>query len=395
MNFLKHYTLSSILFLLCFSVKSQEKTLKTEGVVLDKTKLSIPYAAVGIPSKYIGTSSNEDGVFYLELSKSNLLDTLEVSSIGYLTSKILVKDFFALNKKIVTLEEDIVSLDEVRVLNPEEYVQLAFKNLKNNTVNSVHELKILNRFFFLESEKAKFFVEHYIKVKDRGPKGGGGVQRIEVVEGRKSADYRVFKGNKGRIYPIDFMTRIDPLRRGISIKDYKWTKTGDTSYDGEDIVIIEGKNEVIKRHTYLDPVLYIGVDTYKVYKTTNRPSNVVTIYKKNKDGKLYLSYHNHYTKQFKDLTDKQQKLLKTTDKKIRLSAKNEIIVLDIETDKNKISTKSSDVYRKNIEDIDIKYNSFFWKKFASHPTEYYKKSVEELESIYDVPLETQFNLVNK
>ncbi|MEP5340059.1 MAG: carboxypeptidase-like regulatory domain-containing protein [Algibacter sp.] len=393
---LKPFTFFTILFLLSFSVKSQEKTLKTEGLILDETKLSIPYAAVGIPSKYIGTSSNEDGVFYLELSKSNLLDTLEVSSIGYITAKILVKDFFALSEKIVTLKEDIVSLDEVSILNPEQYVKLAFKNLKNNTVNVVHELKVLNRFFSLEGEKAKFFVEQYIKVKDRGPKGGSDVERIEVVEGRKSADYRFFKGNNSaKIYPIDFMTRIDPLRRGLSINDYKWTKTGDTSYDGEDIVIIEGKSKDVKRHGYLDPVLYIGVDTYKVYKTSNKPNNVVTIYKKNKDGKLYLSYHNHYTRSFKDLSDKQQKLLRTTNKKIKLSRRNEIIVLGIETDKNKITTKSSDVYKKNIEDIDVKYNSFFWRNFSSHPTEYYKKSVEELESTYGVPLETQFNMVNK
>ena len=81
--------LLTILLLLSLSVQSQEKTLKIEGVILDASKLSIPYAAISIPSKYVGTSSNEDGNFYLELSKSNLLDTLEVSSIGYITSKIV------------------------------------------------------------------------------------------------------------------------------------------------------------------------------------------------------------------------------------------------------------------------------------------------------------------
>ncbi|MDO5969585.1 carboxypeptidase-like regulatory domain-containing protein [Flavivirga aquimarina] len=394
---LKTFTFFSILFLLTDLVQSQQETLKMEGVILDQTKSSIPYAAISIPSKWVGTSSNEDGKFYLELSKKNLLDTLEISSIGYITSKILVKDFFALSEKIITLEEDIVSLDEISILNPTQYVKLAFKNLKINTVSSVHELKILNRFFAVENNKAKFFVEHYVKVKDIGPRGGDEVNSIEIVEGRKSADYRFFKDEKSRnMYPINFMIRIDPLRRGISINDYKWTKIGDTSYDGEDIVIIQGVNKIKEKQNYLDPVFYIGVDSYKVYKTRNRPSNVVYIYKKNKDGKLYLSYHNHYTRRFKDLSKNQQTLLKAKSKKVKLAVRNEIIVIDIETNKRKIDTKDSNVYNKKMQDISIKYNAFFWKNFNLPPaTEYYKKSVNELESIYAVPLETQFNVVNK
>jgi hypothetical protein len=34
------------------------------------------------------------------------------------------------------------------------------------------------------------------------------------------------------------MTQMDPLRNGISKKINKWTKIVDTSYDGEDIIII-------------------------------------------------------------------------------------------------------------------------------------------------------------
>ncbi|WP_040757655.1 carboxypeptidase-like regulatory domain-containing protein [Winogradskyella psychrotolerans] len=118
------------LFFFSFVVCAQEKSLKIEGVVLDDTKISVPYAAVSITSKYLGTSTNEDGHFYLELSKNNRLDTLEVSSIGFLTSKIVVKDFIALKEKVIILSEDIVSLDEVNIMSPKQYVNLAFKNLK-------------------------------------------------------------------------------------------------------------------------------------------------------------------------------------------------------------------------------------------------------------------------
>lgn len=390
--------LTKTILFITFSVTTlhSQDILKVEGSVLDETNYGIPYAAIGIPSKRVGTSTNEDGKFSLELSKENLLDTLDISSIGYVTSKILVKDFLALNKKIITLKEDIVSLDEVKILNPKQYVELAFKNLKNNMVSSTHELKALNRFFVEESEKAKFFIEHYIKIKDKGPSSSN-ANRIEVVEGRKSADYRYFPNTKlKRMYPIDLMNQMDPLRNGIYHKVYKWTKVDYTSYDGEDIIIVRGRTNKKKPLPYKDPILYIGMDSFKIYKTTNDSETLVYLYKNNNEGKLYLSYHNYYARQYKELNKKQQLILKTTAKKIKISMKNEVVVLGIETDKKKIKTKNSNLYGKNIEDVHIKYNSNFWRTFNSPPpTEFYKKKVKELESVYGVPLETQFNLVNK
>lgn len=387
-----------LLFILTLSVTTlhAQDILKVEGVVFDETNYGIPYAAIGIPSKWVGTSTNEDGKFSLELSKENLLDTLDVSSIGYVTTKILVKDFLALDKKIIILKEDIVSLNEVKILNPRQYVELAFKNLKKNTVSSTHELKALNRFFTVENEKAKFFIEHYIKVKDKGPSSSN-VNRIEVVEGRKSVDYRYFpKVQLKRMYPIDLMTQMDPLRNGISKEIYKWTKIGHTSYDGEDIIIIYGQMDKKRRRPYKDPILYIGMDSYKVYKTTNESATLVYLYKKNKDGKMYLSYHNYFTRQYKELSKAQQSILKTTDEKFKISVRNEVVVLGIETDRKKVNTKHTNVYQKNIEDVKVKYNSSFWNTFSfPPPTEFYKKKVKELESIYGVPLETQFDAVNK
>lgn len=401
MTLLKQITLFTTLFLWSYtSINAQEKSLKIQGLITDETKYSIAYASVSIPAKFIGTTSDEDGVFYLKLSQNNLLDTLEISTIGFKTYRTIVKDFIALKDKTIVLKEDVVSLDEVRILTPSEYVELAFKNLKNNTVSYTHELKILNRFFAIEEADAKFFVEQYVKVKDKGPSKNGRiseVKRIEVLEGRKSVDYRTFKDADAsrKIYPIDFMLRIDPLRRGISISDYKWTKEGYSSYDGEDIIILKGKHKTKKRQGYLDPVLYVGVDSYKVYKTTNTANNVLFLYKKNKDGKLYLSYHNNYTRRFRKLNPSQQKFMRTSKEKIRIATRSEIIVLDIETDKDKIHTKYTDVYGKGIDKVDVKYNSEFWRNFEAHPTEYYKKCVKQLESVYGVPLETQFNLANK
>ena len=40
------------------------------------------------------------------------------------------ESIYSIKEKTIILEEDIVSLDEVNIMNPKRYVELAFKNLK-------------------------------------------------------------------------------------------------------------------------------------------------------------------------------------------------------------------------------------------------------------------------
>ena len=35
----------------------------------------------------------------------------------------------------------------------------------------------------------------------------------------------------------------NPLRKGIYRNDYKWEVIDDTSYDGEDVIVVEGKEK--------------------------------------------------------------------------------------------------------------------------------------------------------
>lgn len=395
MYLLKKTILLLIISLSVTTLYSQEK-LEIKGVILDDTDFGVPYAAISIPSKQmIGTTSNGDGKFSLVITKENMLDTLSVSSIGYVTNKVAVKDFLAKKEKTIILKADVVSLDVVQILNPAQYADLAYENLKENTVSSVHELTALNRYFTVENGKAKYLIEHYIKMKDRGPTRGD-IDRIEVVEGRKSVDYRYFPDVKvKRMYPITQMTGLDPLRN-IRPNDYTWTKIDNSSYDGEDIIIVRGQRKNKRPRPYKDPILYIGMDSYKVYKTTNESDNLLYIYKKNQEGKMYLSYHRNFSKTLKRLSSNKQSILKTKNKNFKISVRIEVVVLGIETDKKKVKTENSRVYSKNMEDVDVKYNPNFWNNFNFPPaTEYYKERVKELESIYGVPLETQFNLVNK
>jgi len=386
---LQHVFFMSFFLSMNLYVFSQNK-VSIEGFVKDNLGYEVPYAAVGIPSKYIGTSTTEDGSFYLNLNSNNLEDLLEISSIGFITFKIKVADFLKLDNKTIVLEEDIISLNEVMLLTPKEYVSNAVKSLKKNTLIKGHQLNILYRRFSTEAGKARFLVEHYIKVLDKGmssPK----FSRIEVTEGRKSADYRFLKDKYPGHQAVNISTT-NPIRKGIRTNNYNWTKTGNSSYDGEDIVIIEGKG---KKNNWEWIKLYIGIDTFSVYKIESSNLNSVWVYKKNGDGKIVLSYHNRTWQKDLPVNNIQQQLMGVNTKSVKASYRHEAFVLGIETDRKKINVGNIEGYKIDMGDIPVKYDQTFWENFSMPPeTEFYRKYAVELSSIFGVPLDVQFKLVN-
>ena len=291
-----------------FSFNAQQDNIKLKGVVVDQNNESIPYAAVGITSISKGTATTEDGTFYLLISQNNVNEILEVSSIGFETYKIKVQEFLNLKEKKIILKEAITSLDEIVISNKKAsyYPKMALRKLWKTTLNDKHQLNILYRRFSVEDKKARFLVEHYINVLDKGPLEGKYLG-VAIVAGRKSADYRFLK-KKLKGHPVNIITRFSPLRGDFRLKDFDWERVGDSSYDGEDILIVEGKN---KKNSKGFVRLYIGFDTFGIYKIETSNLNAVYVYKKNKEGKLHLSYHNRTRSGKIRLKPFQKKILNT------------------------------------------------------------------------------------
>ncbi|MCL7764002.1 carboxypeptidase-like regulatory domain-containing protein [Polaribacter sp. Z014] len=390
---LNKYFFFFLLIGVTFSVNAQQKNLKLSGLVVDEFNEPIPYAAIGVPAKSIGTATTEEGTFFLLISKTNLVDVLEVSSIGFETFKIKIQDFLNLKEQKIVLKEAATQLDEfvLSTIKPIDYIKTTMKKLSKTTINREHKLKVLYRRFSVEDKKARLLVEHYLYVLDPGPKRGDFIG-INIVAGRKSADYRFVK-KKIYGHPMHVIGYRNPMRKGFRTKDYNWERTGDTSYDGEDVLIVEGrlkknKNDFIR--------FYVGMDSYGIYKIETSDLKALYVYKKDADGKLVLSYHNRTRTNNIKLTDFQKKALNTKKNFITESYKHEVYVLGVET-------KGRDVYdcdyirtKGDIGDLKVNYNPDFWKTFNMPPnTAFYKQSAKELESIYGVPLSEQFKLVNQ
>ena len=139
-----------IVSLVHISVFSQSEII-LESETVDINEQPLAFTSISIMSKSIGTISNEEGRFYLRLTKENLNDTITISTLGFKSFKIMVQDFINQEIEVVTLEEDLVSLDEIVIKDPSSYVKSALKKLKETTYSKGHQLNILYRRFSNEN----------------------------------------------------------------------------------------------------------------------------------------------------------------------------------------------------------------------------------------------------
>ena len=385
-----------VLLFNCILVFAQQSTVIT-GKILDQNGYEVPYAAVGVLQKNMGTTSTEDGTFYFRVSNNELEDNLTVSSLGFSNFSIKIKDFLKLEKKEIVLEEQTTNLSEVVVNSIDFYVKNALKKLRDNTVSKNHQLNILYRRWSVEDNLCRFYIEHSINAIDRGPSSY--LVTFSVDHVRTSADYRFVK-NEQKLHPLKYMEFNNPLRKSINVKSYKWTKTGDSSYDNEDVIIAKG---VIENKETL--WLYIGMDSNKIYKLEmeKQPkigkSLIATyVYKKNNKGKLFLSYHQREWKGAAAPSENVKRAMRsngqTVPKYIPIAYRHEVYVLDIKEDKKRFSVGEM-MHNKDMTKYKTAYDPAYWEKLNIPPnTRFFNKNIGELVDLFGVPLENQFKYSN-
>ena len=384
------YILITLLFL---SNILYTQNIIVEGSVVDEFDYEVPFAAVGILKKNIGTTSTMEGSFSFLVTVNELEDELEISSIGFETLKINVREFINREDKKIILKEKLTALDEVVVKAPINYVNQAIKLLKVNTISKSHQLNILYRRWDVEENKCRFFLEHFIKAIDQGPNSN--IVRASVENIRKSSDYRFVK-NQSQFHPLRYTEWSNPLRKGIRTKSYNWKKIGNSSYDGEDVLILEGIDKEEAKIT-----LYIGYESYKIYRleyerdpNVGRYANSMWIYKKNISGKLYLSYMTREWVGARRLPENVKRTMISSGQKVKefypVSFRHELFVTKLIEEKSKFDN-FSDMEQKDMSLYRVPYNKFFWQNFSVPPeTKVYRDNIKELESLYGVPIETQF-----
>lgn len=195
-----------ILFPLLFGLflaKAEMVTL--QGKIIDSlTKEGIPYANIGMPKFSIGTSSNENGDFIVKISKDYLNDTLFVSSVGYQTYKVSIKDILDKSNMIIVLKVNIVELNEfvVKSLDARDIVKQV---LKKRAVNYNDEPVLMQAFcreIVKEKNESHYFVhtEGVVEVYKSSVKIND--DHVRLLRGRKKLLSPFFiKNNKKYFLP--------------------------------------------------------------------------------------------------------------------------------------------------------------------------------------------------
>lgn len=106
------------------------------GTVTDSLKIPLQYVNVGVYNKYVGTVTDYKGNFNLEIDNSMINDTLKISSLGYKSKEILIKNVLSNSKINIILTNYTEELEEVILTsnNTKTYIKGKKKSKSKNEV---------------------------------------------------------------------------------------------------------------------------------------------------------------------------------------------------------------------------------------------------------------------
>ncbi|WP_298897379.1 carboxypeptidase-like regulatory domain-containing protein [uncultured Psychroserpens sp.] len=192
---IKHLKYCLALSILFFTITATSQTEVKNKIVDFTTLLPIESASIYVKNTTIGTVSNSDGKFLLQVPQEFEKDTLIISSIGYKSFKVPVNEFD--NSVDVYLEEDVASLDEIvliaetRPKTGNEIVLRAMEKLSNNLPDSAYIQKGFLRHKERNKVEFKWLIESAITVYDSGyGSKSSDYLKINVDQMRKSYDLR-------------------------------------------------------------------------------------------------------------------------------------------------------------------------------------------------------------
>lgn len=171
------------------SAQSEESLITINGIVKDqRNRTTLEYVNISVPGTNIGTITNTDGEFSLKVSKAYKDLYLEISHIGYITSKLPLKPtnsdkhVFYLNPNSIILEEVIVS-----PVYPRKLVEQAIDKIGDN-YNPFPSM--LTGFYRETSQKGRKYInvtEAVTKLYKTAYKENEGItrDRVRIEKGRQ------------------------------------------------------------------------------------------------------------------------------------------------------------------------------------------------------------------
>ncbi len=275
------------------------------GVVKDHSSLiPLAYISVSLKDHFIGTTTNENGEFDFYIPDSITVDTLIVNSLGYKPV------YYALDKIDKTLSIEMQSnsfeLKEVtiRPLSAEDYIRLAMRYVKMNypdkpfvsdgyfrrkvlenkqvinfdeaivktyypdyqdTVKNQHQLLLYRK----AEEKEIAFMKEKRESKERKKEAkiekdkANGKTLTEEQKKEKKTIADMF-GGPDKILALDVLKEEPDFLDTTKLKDFEYSFGAATTYQGNEVVVINFKSDGKVDHVRTDGKIYIDLNSYAI-----------------------------------------------------------------------------------------------------------------------------------
>jgi hypothetical protein len=278
-------------------VCSQERLIS--GTISDAiTEKVLPFATVAIKGTMIGTASNRDGIFVLNIPKQFEDSALFISYVGYQSYQSKLRDLG--RNEIILLIQDEIMLDEIEVVpwSAWEYVQNAVSRIPENYFSEPFLTTSYYNEFITENDVFLKFTEGIIETYNPAY---GDTARIasKLIQARRKDELgsiefmrnrlekRLLKEQKKALkrgeewdeMSLDdavlsatfggprMILRQDPIRDTASFLDPKYSKyyryeiAGYTTYYSEKVIIIHFESRRKLQHRKRNGDIYISLDS--------------------------------------------------------------------------------------------------------------------------------------
>ena len=286
----------AFIVLLLFSNCTSAQWLNFAGSVYDaKSNAPIPYANISVFNQPIGTCSNINGDFVLNLRDSMRIERLEISCIGYKSRSLQIDSLASFDTFLITLDPVDYQLEDIVVVPGKNDATTILKNVISRIDNNYPRKKYFLEAFFrhrvynlMEKDKTVRLTEAAISIHQNYYSKEN--KKVQVNEIRNSENYveqstsvgmklfhKMMGGNQNPIYKTlsaESFVQKDGLKDLAKNENYSLTLS-DVSFYGENLVyILEFKQEsyefLFKKyptiHTFSKFRYYVNAKDYAILK---------------------------------------------------------------------------------------------------------------------------------
>ena len=246
--------------------------INIRGKILDhESKTELSFANISVKGKSIGTISNEQGVFNLNISKSLISDTLLFSYLGYKNTYISIEQL-SLCENLVYLSSDKYKIKEVvvRGYDAKEILREAINKIKDNYYTDPYQIIAFYRELVIKGTELTTITEAVLNVY-KSPYLGAYSDRIKLLKGRKNEFYlntdTVALKLKGGLFASLYLDLIKNPQSFISeehISFYKYFVGEIINYDNQPVYVIDFEPKAYLEDNSFQGKIYINTDCLSI-----------------------------------------------------------------------------------------------------------------------------------